>query len=155
MPDNTEQAIIIDTSSLIALSKLKLMHILKDLYAEVIVPESVYYEFAQDLPPWIHMTSSQNTSLVLVLREKLGYGESEVIALGVEKKDFILVLDDRKARQTARRLGLKITGLLGILVKAKKRKKIASIKPLLELLDCENFRISQELKDEILKLAGE
>jgi predicted nucleic acid-binding protein len=85
----------------------------------------------------------------------LGDGESEVIALGIEKKSYVLVLDDLKARQTAQKLGLKMTGLLGILLKAKKRNKISKIRPLLKTLDKEDFRISNKLKNEILIMAEE
>jgi predicted nucleic acid-binding protein len=155
MLDSNDQKIIVDTSSLIALSKLDLVFVLRDLYGEVIVPESVSHEFAQDLPPWIRVVAPRNIPLVIALREKLGYGETEVIALGIEKKDCLLVLDDHKARQTAKRLGLKITGLLGMLVKAKKKGKIDEIKPLLDQLDRGNFHISHGLKAEILKIAGE
>lgn len=155
MPEKKDRYIIVDTSSLIAFSKLDLLFVLKDLYKEVIIPESVFHEFHRDLPRWIQVEVPQNIPLVIALREKLGYGESEVIALGIEKKDRLLVLDDHKARQTAKRLGLKITGVLGILVKAKKEGIITKIKPLLGHLEQENFRISDRLKAEILKLADE
>lgn len=128
---------------------------MEDLYTEVIIPESVHHEFSQELPPYCKIISSQNISLVLLLRDKLGYGESEVIALGVEKKDHVLVLDDLKARQTAKRLNLKVTGLLGILIKAKQINKIAAIKPFLMQLERENFHISQALKDQVLSMVGE
>ena len=155
MPEEKNPNIIIDASSLIALYKLDLIDILKDLYASINIPEAVLSEWGHDLPHWIRIIPLDNIDTAKDFRKKLGDGESEVIALGIEKKNYVLVLDDLKARQTAQKLGLKITGLLGILLKAKKRNKISKIRPLLKTLDKEDFRISNKLKNEILIMAGE
>jgi predicted nucleic acid-binding protein len=155
MPEGKDPNIIIDSSSIIALYKLNLIDILKDLYASINVPEAVLSELGHDLPHWIRILPVDNMDRAKDFRKKLGEGESEVIALGIEKENYVLVLDDLKARRTAKKLRLKITGLLGILLKAKKRGKISKIKPLLEILDKENFRISAELKNEILIMGGE
>lgn len=155
MPEEKDPNIIIDASSLIALYKLNIIDILKDLYASINVPEAVLSELGHDLPHWIRIMPLDNIDKAKNFRKKLGDGESEVIALGIEKKSYVLVLDDLKARQTAQKLGLKMTGLLGILLKAKKRNKISKIRPLLKILDKENFRISNKLKNEILIMAGE
>lgn len=155
MPEEKDPNIIIDASSLIALYKLNIIDILKDLYASINVPGAVLSELGHDLPHWIRIMPLDNIDKAKDFRKKLGDGESEVIALGIEKKSYVLVLDDLKARQTAQKLGLKITGLLGILLKAKKRNKISKIRPLLKILDKENFRISNKLKNEILIMAGE
>lgn len=155
MPEEKDPNIIIDASSLIALYKLNIIDILKDLYASINVPEAVLSELGHDLPHWIRIMPLDNIDKAKDFRKKLGDGESEVIALGIEKKSYVLVLDDLKARQTAQKLGLKMTGLLGILLKAKKRNKISKIRPLLKILDKEDFRISNKLKNEILIMAGE
>ena len=155
MPEDKTPNIIIDSSSIIALYKLNLIDILKDLYASVNVTGAVLSEVGHDLPHWIRILPADNINKVQDFRKKLGYGESEIITLGIEKADYVLVLDDLKARQTAKKLGLKITGLLGILLKAKKRKKISEIRPLVKILEEKKFRISHKLKDEILIISGE
>jgi predicted nucleic acid-binding protein len=155
MPEEKDPNIIIDASSLIALYKLNLIEILKDLFTSINAPEAVFTEVGQDLPQWIKILPVDNVDLITKFRENLGEGESEVIVMGIEKENYVLVLDDLRARNTAKKLGLKMTGLLGILIKAKKRGKILKIKPLLEILDEENFRISNKLKNETLKIAGE
>ena len=155
MPEEKDPNIIIDASSLIALYKLGLIDILKDLYASINAPGAVLSEWGHDLPHWIRIMPLDNIDKANDFRKHLGDGESEVIALGIEKKNYVLVLDDLKARQTAQKLGLKITGLLGILVKAKKRNKISKVRPLLKILDKVDFRISNKLKNEILIMAGE
>jgi hypothetical protein len=49
-------------------------------------------------------------------------GESESIALALEIGADLLLIDERRGRAEADRLGIKITGLLGILVEAKRKK---------------------------------
>ena len=51
---------------------------------------------------------------------ELGPGETEVLALGMEHRDAILIIDDAVARQAAGMLGLRFTGTLGLLIDAKK-----------------------------------
>jgi hypothetical protein len=92
--------------------------------------------------------------LIERLGEKLGKGESEVIALSLEEKS-VAVLDDYVARKTARELGLKVKGTLGILIDAKKEGKIKELKPLLDELIKKDFRISKKLYEKALELAGE
>ena len=62
---------------------------------------------------------------------------------------------DRKARSVASRLGVPVTGTVGLLLKAKQTGLIAAIKPLLAALDAHQFHISRELVAEALRLAGE
>ncbi|MFI5149883.1 MAG: DUF3368 domain-containing protein [Bacteroidia bacterium] len=61
-----------------------------------------------------------------------------------------MILDDYKARKIAEKLGLSITGTLGVIVKAKKNGIIESVKPILIELKGTNFRISSELEAAIL-----
>jgi len=82
-------------------------------------------------------------------------GEASVIALAKEFEDSLLLLDDLKARKLARRLNLKITGTLGVIHKAKQLGIIDSVKPLINKLLETDFRISEKIITEILKLNNE
>jgi predicted nucleic acid-binding protein len=66
-----------------------------------------------------------------------------------------MILDDLKARKLAKQLQLKFTGLLGILLKAKQQQVIHSVSDILVQLRQANFRVSEKLENEVLKLAGE
>ncbi|WP_446011464.1 DUF3368 domain-containing protein [Candidatus Electrothrix sp.] len=77
--------------------------------------------------------------------------EAAEITLKQEKE----VLDDRHARKIAARLGVTMIGTVGILMKAKRHGNITAVKPLIEQLEKHNFYISEALKHEALRLAGE
>jgi uncharacterized protein len=68
----------------------------------------------------------------------------------------LILLDERDGRIAAERAGLRVTGLLGVLLRAKKDGHIQSVKPELELLRTRaRFFVSPHLERKILDLAGE
>jgi len=85
----------------------------------------------------------------------LGEGEAETIILGMEISADYVILDERMAREVASQMSLKVIGLVGILVKAKEERIISQIKPLIEALRKERFRISKNLVENILRRVGE
>jgi uncharacterized protein len=89
-----------------------------------------------------------------MLRGELGAGESEAIALASEKEMSVL-LDDRRARLLARRLGLPIIGTVAVLVRARRAGLLTAVAPVLEDLERNGFFLSQELKREALVMSGE
>ena len=67
-----------------------------------------------------------------------------------------LLIDERLGRQVAADRGLKITGVLGILLLAKRQGAIAIVKPVMDdLVTQAGFRISSQLYAEVLKAASE
>ncbi len=90
-----------------------------------------------------------------VLELQIDKGESSAIALAMETPGCLIILDDYKARKVAERLGLKITGTIGIIIKAKLGGIIASIKPFLEKINQTDFRLSANLEQQSLTQAGE
>lgn len=92
--------------------------------------------------------------MVATLRLLVDPGESEAIALAYEK-GVRIILDDRKARGLAQRLGIPVTGTVGLLLKAKQEGILPALCPLLDALDQVGFRISEALRAEALRLADE
>jgi uncharacterized protein len=85
----------------------------------------------------------------------LDRGETEVIALAQELDADLVVIDERLGRRHARRLGLPLTGTLGVLLKAKSRGLIQEITPLLAAIRQEGIRLGDELVEKVLYLSGE
>jgi len=75
--------------------------------------------------------------------------------LAKEYENVLLILDDLRARKLANRLNLKVTGALGIIVKAKQKGLVEKVKPLLDKLLLTNFRVSEKIIEEILRLNNE
>ena len=84
-----------------------------------------------------------------VLSGYLDPGEASAIALGIDNPESILILDDLKGRKEAKKLKLKFTGTLGVLIKAKKENHIANVSSYFDALKESGFRIS----DKIIELA--
>jgi len=90
-----------------------------------------------------------------VLQLQLDEGEAETIVLALEVNADLVLLDDREACLKAKRLGLRVTGTLGILLRAKKLGLVQSLREELNKLKETGFRISKSLEKEILKAADE
>jgi len=149
--------VISNSSSLIALSEIGKLNLLNKIFGEVIIPNAVEKEVYGEKPPpkWIKVSSVTQRLASHILESGLGPGESEAICLSKEIDADILILDDLNARRVAEKLEINITGTLGILLLAKEKKLIKSIKPLMEELMKGGFRISDELYENMLDLAGE
>ena len=112
-------------------------------------------EYGEQLPDWIEVQQTNDPYRQQLLEMQIDKGEASAIALALEGEDNILILDDWKARKWAERLGLSVTGTLGVIIKARNTGLIASIKPYLYKIRDTNFRISEELEQIALKEANE
>jgi predicted nucleic acid-binding protein len=149
------KVIISDTSCLIILSKIGELDLLRQLYKTVIITHDIFLEYSEDLPEWIVIEQAKDKYKQQLLEMQIGKGEASAIALALEIGDNIVILDDWKARRVAERLGLSVTGTLGVIIKAKSSGIIPSIKPYLKKIKETNFRISEELELNALKEANE
>lgn len=140
---------IIDTSVLIALERINILDVLCSIYSHIILPEAVVSEFGT---PSLDCYSSEKVKSpmvrLLVLDLNLGRGEAESIALASES-GLRLVLDDLKARKVAENLGLKVTGTIGILLKAESLALIDSSYDKAKELRDKGFYISDQLLDDL------
>ena len=139
------EIIISDTSCLILLSNIGEFDLLRKLYHKITTTIDVAGEFGEVLPDWIEIKAVKNVNYQQILELQIDKGESSAIALAIESKDCILIIDDYKARKVAINLGIKITGTLGVIIKAKLSGLIVSIKPCLEKIQQTNFRLSDDL----------
>jgi len=147
--------VISDTSCLIAIEKTVGLELLRQLYTEITIPDQVAEEYGKPLPEWIRQTTIASQTTFRLFEESLGTGEAAAISLALEYKDCRVLIDDLKARKVATMLGIPITGVLGVLLRAKNRGIIKEIRPLIEKLREIGFYFSQHIEQKILDMAGE
>lgn len=151
-----------NSTPLIALSKINRLTLLRDFFQEIYIPEEVYDEVVRrgkDLAgaeevkssDWIKVENVENRVAVDALSISLDKGEAEAIVLA-KKKDALLIIDDGDGRRTAKLLGLKITGTIGILLLASQDDKL-DLKKSLDDLKSVGFRLSTKEYEKILLLS--
>lgn len=164
MPE-TQLRVVSNTTPVIALSVIGRLDLLRELYTEVLIPPAVYAEVvtggasragATELQRahWIRTVSLADPRRADLLVD-LDRGEAEAIALALELDADLLIVDERLARRYAQHLDLQITGTLGILLKAKERGLETEIRPLIQLLRSNRIRLSEDVVQRALQLAGE
>ncbi|GGM83594.1 DUF3368 domain-containing protein [Dyadobacter beijingensis] len=147
------EVIIADTSCLILLEKIGKLDLLQSIFGTVTITDTIAGEFGSRLPEWISIRIAADSGAEYTF--DLDPGEAGAIAFAMTLDSVLLILDDYKARKVAQRLGLEITGTLGVLLKAKQMMVISSITPILEEIQQTNFRYSQKVFEQILLLANE
>lgn len=148
-----KEPVVSDTTCLVGLERVGELNILPALFDPVMIPPEVAREFGNKFS-WLQIEGLTNGSLVAALQMVIDTGEAEAIALANEKS-CLLISDDRPARSVAKRLGVKIIGTIGVLVRAKQTGVITEIKPILDDLEANSFFISRALREEALRLTGE
>ena len=141
--------IISDTACLILLDNIGKIDILKTLFGQISVTTIIAEEFKNVLPDWIIIENPKNIDNFNELAEIIDPGEASAIALSQEIYNSLLILDDLKARKLADKLGLKITGTIGILLLAKEKGILLSVEEVIIDLKNTNFRISEELIEKL------
>jgi len=150
-----EIVVITDTSCLIALTKINALELLNLLYRKVIITEEILEEYREPLPEWIEIKTVTNKKYQQLLELLIDKGEASAIALAIEMGNVLLIVDDLKARKEAKRLGLKMTGTLGVLYALKQKGFISALKPYINMLQSIDFRIAPHIVAELLTLSGE
>ena len=149
------EPIIVDTSSLIALERIDLLPILCKIYKEVVITESVINEFGTLSLPCLSIRRVESNLLNLLITDlNLGKGEAEVIALASQTGSKIII-DDSKARKVAENMGLKVTGTIGVLMKAERLGLIGSAYDKARELREKGFYVSEELIEEISRFKSQ
>jgi predicted nucleic acid-binding protein len=153
-----------NNTPLVALWSLGRLDLLRDLFGTVLIPEAVREEFlavqaeprgaALEAAPWIEARTLARPRLA---RAYLGLdqGEAEVLAPAEEVDARLLLLDERRGRRFARRLGRPLTGTVGILLLAKEAGQLESVAEALRRLEEAGLHLSDDLIQRAIGLAGE
>ena len=158
--------VVSDTSPIRALDHLGLLQLLQLLYGEILIPPGVAEELSRPtsklLPlnwskiPSLRVQMPTNILQIEQFQQVLDQGESEAIALALEVDATALLVDERAARSVATSFGVKVVGVLAVLISAKEQNLIPAVAPLMDQLQAGiDFRISQSLYLEIKRLSGE
>jgi predicted nucleic acid-binding protein len=149
------RVIISDTSCFIILTNIGELELLRDVYGQIVTTPEIADEFGETLPEWVIIEGVSDNYRQQILEIQLDRGESSAITLALETPASTVILDDYKARKVAEKLGLDVTGTIGVIIRAKLQGIIHSIKPLLEKIRQTDFRISLDLEIKALAEAGE
>lgn len=156
--------VVSNTTPIISLLKLDRLELLQKLYNQINIPKADFNEieagknkaYYKDLSKiaWININPIQDTNALKYFLD-LDDGEAEAIILATEIEADLIIIDEKLGRFHAKHADLKITGTIGILIKAKKEGYLKEIKPLLDELTEKNVWISENLKQDILKRVNE
>ena len=123
--------VVSDTTPIISLMKAGQLELLQKLFGSVYIPKAVHQEltenevFSEEVKmvqecEFLYVEQVNNGKSVAILRNFTGLdaGESEAIILADEKQSDVLLMDEHKGRQVAKKMGIAITGTIGILTQA-------------------------------------
>ena len=155
--------VIVNSTPVIGLANIGKLDVLRQMYGTITIPQAVFDEIKSPSVQrqvnanrdWIRVEQIHDASQKQMYRAKLHAGEVEVMILAQEKKADLVILDDNAAKKTAKFLGLRVIGTLGILVLAKKRGYIKEVSPVLDALKRDGFFVSDDLCDLVLRQADE
>lgn len=161
---------ISDSSTLIHLVGIGRLELLKDFYGKILITPAVWKEVVEEgkerpgasevkeaqKSDWIEVITPSNESVVRLLERELHKGEAEAIALAIEWHPEVIFLDELEARRVADVYGLRKTGVVGILIRAKLEGKVASLREELDRLRSKaGFWIGDEIYWQALKAVSE
>ena len=147
--------VIADTSCFILLSKINEIEVLHQIFSTVVTTKEIAEEFGKPLPAWVSINIVENKNYQKILETEIDKGEASALALAMEEKKSLLILDDLKERKFAEKLHLNYTETLGVSLKAKEKGVFKNIKPILQKIQTSNFRFSEKGYCDILKEANE
>ena len=162
--------VVSDTSVLINLAAVGLPNLLGQLFGEILIPPAVAAEFNDlrqrepqrfgavgGLPAYVRvLPASPDRALIVSLDRALDRGEIEALALAIEQRADLILIDERGGTRAALRWNLRTLGVLGVLLVAKERGLVPAVAPLLDRLQREaGFWIGAPLRARILRTAGE
>ena len=158
-----------NTSPVLNLAIIGQLSLLRQQFGEICIPAAVLEELRveEDLPGsqavreameagWLRVEGVKDEALAQVLQRDLDRGEAEAIVLAVHVKAERVLLDEREGRRLAKSLGLKVTGVLGILLRARRQGRLPSLqKAMDELRERAGFRIGAEPYADLIRKSGE
>ena len=146
--------VVTDSTALISLDRIGRLDLLPAVFPDVMAPPAVVEEFGRR-PAWLTVRSPRDVETTRTVRAQLDAGEAEAIALALEHPGSTVLLDEQRGRTYARALGVPVVGTFGLLIRAKRRGLVSTVRPVLDALVGAGFYASDALYHRALTLAGE
>ena len=157
--------IVSNTSPILNLAIIDRLSLIREQFTTITIPNCVLEELriGENLPgsknildalelKWLQVEEVQDSAILRILKRELDAGEAEAIALALETGAQRVLLDESEARRIAKDLGLKVTGALGILLRACRQNRVPSLRSEMERLrEKAGFYISDLLFNDLLK----
>lgn len=157
--------VIADSSFLIALAMIDALPLISRVFSEVFIPEAVFDEvvvWGAGLPgaeevasaAWIKRITVKDADKVKAYRaERLGVGEAETLALAEELKADLVLVDDERAWQAARRQGIAYLRSTELVLEAHRQQLLDAEVTAVKLVELGKKRwISEEVLEAALRL---
>lgn len=158
--------VVSNTSTILNLAIIDQLALLREQCGQVHIPKAVIDELRvdEDLPGshsvrdaihagWLKVENVRDQKLIRLLTRSLDNGEAEAIALALELKADLILLDERDARKEAKASSLNVTGVLGVLLKARRAGQLLSLRQAVQdVIHQAGFRIGAKLLTEIESL---
>lgn len=158
-----------NTSPLANLAVISRLGLLWEQFGAIWVPEAVSGELDQlghrrgqaslleaRQKGLLQVQGVKNRTAAELLAGQLDRGEAEAIVLAEESHADWLLMDERDGRLQARHMGLRVTGVLGVLIKGKLDGRLERVRPELDRLRSEaHFFIGKDLEYQVLSSVGE
>jgi predicted nucleic acid-binding protein len=156
------EQIVINTGPLIVLSRIEALDIVGHLPYRFICPDAVRLELDKGesaghpriAPTWLQVIPVATAPSPIILAA-LDLGEAAVIHLALEQKVQIVCIDEWKGRRAALASGLKVTGVLGLLARAKSVGIIQEMTPFVEKALRSGVRYHPDLVRRVLEMVKE
>ena len=157
--------VVSNTSPILNLALINRLSLVQEQFNTIIIPKGVLEELRveENLPgskkildamdaKWLQVEEVQDSVTLRILKRELDAGEAEAIALALENRSKWVLLDESEARRIAKDIGLRVTGVLGILLRACRQERIPSLRAEMEnLRERAGFYISNQLFEDLLK----
>ena len=156
-----------DTGPLIALARVDRLELLPGLFGNGVIPPAVHREARTESgrpgarrirealsAGWLRVATLGDDAPPDLLRV-VDPGEAEAMTLCLQQQARLLLIDDAKGRKTARRAGIPLVGVAGVLLAAKSKGLLAVVSPALDDLAAVGYRLSSQLVDGVRRRANE
>ncbi|MBD1919011.1 MULTISPECIES: DUF3368 domain-containing protein [Cyanophyceae] len=159
--------IVSDASSLGSLALIDYLWLLESIYDTVVISEVVARELATAKNAriqavlsvsWVKVRVPTESAIATIRQQgqQFDLGDTHTLALALQINADELLMNERRGRQIAQGLGLSVIGIFGIIIVAKQRALIPSVRRVMDtLVELAGFRISHRLYQKILKFVDE